>query len=342
MAYPLATSDSLAYVGIGLQSSKGTGVSPTLFVPYRGPVTLDGGQAAESIYAAGTGPYANRQMKTAHDPKGSFGMGMRPNTISELIAYFLGADSIAGAGPYDHTITPDERARRWLTIEQAFGTDGDIIERFVDAVLTSLTISVDGNQDWIATLGWTSLDAAWQATAATPSYETGVAGSTPGSALRGADATYTIDGSAETNVKMCEIALEWKYDEDIRLADVTRRDALKLELAGTVKLTQLIDDTDTRDRYRAMQYGSASGTSPANDPYRGSLTAVINNGLTSTNEREVQMAIPAIDWMTPKYTDLDPSGATGYLESEGTITKASGSEFVTATCKTSDSAVYVS
>lgn len=340
MAYPLATSSPLAYVGVGKQSSKGTGVTPTLFVPYRGSVSLDHAQAGESVYEAGTGPYVNRQMKTGHDPAGGFGLGARPNTFSALAAYFLGADSVSGTGPYLHTLTPGVAAI-WVSVEQAAGDDGDIIERFVDALLKTMTVSVEGNQDLMATFGWTSLSSAWISTAADPTYESGVNGSTPGANMRASDIAYTIDGSSEVNVQSFEIALEWKLDEDIRLSEVTRETFLKLELSGTVKCKQLLNDTDTRDAYRKINYGSASGTAPSAEFFgAGSFVALADNGLTTTNERELSLTVPAIDWTKAKYTDLDPAGQTIYVEREGTIKKGSN-PFVTFACKTSDSSAYI-
>ena len=39
MAGPYTTNSDKNYVGLGLQSSKGTGVPPTLFAPFRGQAT---------------------------------------------------------------------------------------------------------------------------------------------------------------------------------------------------------------------------------------------------------------------------------------------------------------
>lgn len=344
MGYPLSTSSPLAYVGLGRQSAKGTGVAPTLFVPYRSAPTLDHGQAGDPVYEAGTGPYINHMAKTAHDPNGSFACAARPATIAELCAWFLGNDAITGASsPYTHTMDPDESDRVWLTVEQAAGTDGDIIERFVDAVLTSLTFTQEkGNKDLMSALGWAALTPAFQATAATPSYESGQVGSAPGAPLRAEDATYTIDGSAEVNVESFEIALEWKYDTDIRLSSVTRGDFLKLELAGTVKCKQLLNDTDTQNAYRKIAYGSASGTAAASDFFgSGAFKVVYNNGLSSGDERELSIDCKNIDWTMAKYTDLDPAGQTMYVEREGTIKKLSGADFIEIIAKNADNAGYL-
>jgi hypothetical protein len=342
MPYPLSTSSPLAYLGIGRQTLKGTGVVPTLFVPYRGAISLDHGQAGEAIHEGGTGPYMNRMMKSGHDPAGQFGLGCRPNTFAELAAYFLGTDTISGASvPYLHTLTPNVAARPvWLSIEQAAGTDGDIIERFIDGFFKSMTIAVEGNNDMIATFGWESLTAGWIATAGTPTYETGVNGVSAGANMRASDIAYTIDGDAEVNVESFEVALEWAFDAP-RLSRVVRDDVIRTELSGTVKLKQLINDADTVLAYRRGNYGTNAGTAPsANFSPTGSFVALADNGLTTTNEREIGITVPAIDWTSIKRTDLDPAGQSFYLEREGTIKKGAGA-FVTLPCRTVAATTYL-
>jgi hypothetical protein len=341
MAYPRATSNSAHYVGVGKQSVKGTPVAPTVFVPYKGAVTLDHGMAGEDIREAGLGPYVSRTMKTAHDPTGGFGLAVRPSTVAKLLTWMLGSDGISGSGPYVHVITPDEAARTWLTIEQNAGTSGDIIDRFGDCLIKSAKFSCDGNQDLMVEFGWFGLTPAWQATVTSTSYESGISGLTPGGPFRGSEADFAIDGSAATNVQSWEVAFEWKYDEDIRLSEVTRGDALKLELAGTVKVKQLIDSSTMVNQYRKTNYGSTTGTAADRNFYTdGDFSASYNNGLLTTNTRAVTVLAPNIDWKKAKYTDLNPDGSTMYLEREGVLTKLSGSELVAVTFTTGDSAQY--
>jgi hypothetical protein len=341
MSYPRPTNTVEHYLGIGKQSSKGTGVTPTVFVPYQGEASLDGGQDGDEIREAGTGPYINRIMKTKHDPSGAFGMAARPKTAAQLLAWFLGGSGAASASPgYDQTATP-AITRTWLTVEMMTGPDGDIGERFVDCVLKKVNIACDGNKDLMLKFEWFGLTPGWQATAATPTYETGISGSTAGGPYRGHEASYTVDGSAAANVSSWELDLEWKYDEDIRLSKVTRGDALKLELVGSFKLKQLIDTTTVRDDYRKMQYLTSSGTVADKNMFStGAFVAAFDNGLSSTAGRTLDITIPSMTYATPKYTPHNPDGSTMYLEREGTLTKVSGSELVTIVSNTQDEDAY--
>lgn len=343
MAYPRPTNTLEHYVGVGKQGSKGSGTAPTVFIPAQGAVDLDGGIDGEPIREAGTGPYVNRAMKTKHDPNGGFSMAWRPKTGAQLAAWFLGADSVAAGGSgTDHTSVPDGVNRTWLTAEQFTGPAGDIGERYVDALIKSMSISLEGNKDLMLKASWFALTPGWQATPATPTYEAGISGLSAGGPYRGMEAVYTVDGSVNANVQSFELGLEWKYDEDIRLSKVTRGDALKLELTGTIKVKQLIASTTERDDYRKIVYKTAAGTVADKNFFdTGAFIAAFSNGLTTTSERLLTLTIPGITYnKSPKYTPNNADGSTMYLEREGVIQKTAAAAFITMLSRTQDAGAY--
>lgn len=343
MAYPRPTNTLEHYLGIFKQSAKGTGGAPTVFLPYQGAVDLDGGIDGDPIREAGTGPYVNRAMKTKQDPSGGFGMSWRPKTGAQLAAWFLGADSSgAGGSGFDHTSTPDGVLRTWLSMEQFTGPSGDIGERFVDSLLKSLTISGEGNKDLMLKSHWFGLTPGFQATAATPTYEAGISGTSPGGPYRMMEGTYTVDGSVNANLQSFEITLDWKYDEDIRLSKVTRGEALKLELTGRIKIKQLINSTTERDDYRKILYKTTAGTIADKNFFdTGAFIAAFDNGLAAANQRQLTVTIPAITYDKPaKYTPNNPDGSSMYLEREGMIQKIPASAFITILSRTADAAAY--
>lgn len=336
MAGPYNPSALQNYLGIGKQVSKGTGVAPTLFVPYMGAVDASHGQAGSEIREGGSGAYTTRTLKERHDPSGRGSAAWRPGIGASLAAWFLGADSIAGTGPYDHTIIPSE-AVTWFSVEQ--NLEDEFVERFVDCVLRRLTISGEDAKDLMVAFEWFGLSPSWQASAASESYPTGV----DAKPHKQDQAVYTIDGQAATNVRRWSLELTWTYDEDIRLSKVTRGNTIKVKLDARVTIRQLLLATTD---YRSHNYGSSSGTA-ADDEFlqttADAFTVVYNNGLATTDEREVSIAVPQIDWIgDAEYTDLNPDGTEAvYLERTGVATKKSGSELVTVTAKTNDSAAYL-
>lgn len=335
MAGPYVSSSDKNYVGFGKQGSKGTGAAPTVFVPYMGGVDLDHGMTAQEVREAGIGPYVSRHVKTKHDPSGGCSFAWRPSTGGKLAAWFMGADAVAGgAAPYTHTATPAELVT-YLSAEQNLADE--FVQRFVDAAINGFSISGEGGGDLMLALTWLAMTPAWQASVASETYETGVSGVTPGGPYRQNEATYTIDGGAATDVQSWKLDLAWKVDDDIRLSSITRAHIVKLELTGKITLKQLLlAATD----YRKVNYGSASGTAADKNFNAGSFVAAYDNGLTTTNQRTLNINAPNIDWTKDTYTALNPDGETAWNEREGTLKKVAGTAFVTITSGTADSAAY--
>lgn len=336
MAGPYAPSSEKNYLGFGKQASKGTSVAPTVFLPYMGAVDLGHGQAGSEIREAGSGLYVTRTLKERHDPAGSSNAAWRPSALAELCAWFLGADSVSGVGPYTHAMTPAE-AITWVSVEQNLGDE--FIERFADGIIKRFTISGEDARDLMVALEWIALDQEWQGSAATESYDTGVDG-TP---HKQDQATYTVDGSSATNVRRWSLDLAWVLDEDIRTSQVTRTHGLKLKLEARLTLRQLLlANTD----YRKHNYGSASGTNADADFYESAsnaFTVVYDNGEAGADNRQVTIAVPKIHWTgDAEYTDLNPDGSEAvYLERTGVAIKASGSDLATITAITGDTSAYV-
>lgn len=336
MPGPYVSSSAKNYVGFGKQTVKGTGVAPTVFLPYMGAVDLNHGMSAQEVREAGIGPYVSRHVKTKHDPDGGASAAWRPSTMAKLAAWFLGADALGAeiAAPYTHTATPAETVV-YLAVEQNLADE--FVERFVDAAINGFSISGEGGGDLMLALTWLAMSPAWQAGAATETYETGVSGVSPGGPYRQNEAAYTIDGAAATDVQNWKLDLAWKVDDDIRLSSITRAHIVKLELTGRITLKQLLMAVST---YRTVNYGSAAGSAADRNFNAGSFVAAYDNGLATTNKRTLNINAPNIDWTSDKYTALNPDGETAYNEREGTLKKVAGTSFVTITSGTADAAAY--
>lgn len=336
MAGPYSTTDVRNYIGIGLQSSRGTAVAPTLWAPYQDGPKVDHGMKGDGVFEAGTGPYASRTEKESHDPKGGFSLAWRPKTVATLIAWFLGADaSVSASSLYDHTAQPDP-ASLYLTIERCIADE--IVERFYDAVLTKCTIKQAGGKDLMVDFEWAANLATWTGSATSESYESGVAGSTPGAPFRGNDATYTIDGSGATDVAEWELEISRAYDAP-HLSSVTGLYQVKHAMEAKLKVKQLALATTP---YRTGAYGSASGSAiNRNFQQNGAFVAAFDNGLSTTNARLATITCAGVDWTDVQLTDADPKGETVYVEREGVVTKESGSAFVQVVSRTADVAAYI-
>lgn len=336
MAGPYATSDLRNYLGFGKQSSRGTAVAPTVFLPYVSAPDLDHSQEGDEVHEAGTGPFLQRLSKHTHAPKGGGSIAWRPKTFAQLMAFCLGTDSAASSGSlYDHTIIAAQPTV-YLSAEQNLADE--ICERFADCAVVGMKIDgpENGGDIQIAAT-WEGCTPEWRASPTAETYEAGISGVSPGGAFKMHEATYTVDGSGATDVRGWSIDLQWKID-GVALSKVTRTHIIKLDLAIAVTLKQLMLSADVQ---RMINYGTTSATA-ADKNYKqdGALVVAVDNGLSSTNLRTASITLPRIGWTKANYTNLDPSGAAVFVERTGQATKPAGAELITVVCKTADSGAY--
>lgn len=328
MPGPYTSNDERNYLGFGRQTAKGTGVAPTVFLPYAGAIDADHGMDGDDVREAGAGVYVARSRKTKHDPKGTAEMAARPSTAAKLIAWFLGADAISGVGPYTHVLTP-ATTNTWVSAERCQADE--IIERFVDGQISKVTLSGEGGADLMVGLEWSALTPSWQGTATTEIYEAV-------DPFQQDEATYTVDGAAATNLASWRAELAWELDADVRLSKVTRDQLPKLRVVGTLTLKQLM--LDTLD-YRKVNLGSTTGTAANKDFFNtGAFIATYDNGAAGAAQRQIKLELPKVSWRTAKFTQPNPDGETTYLERTGVVTKTTP-DTVKVTAITSDATGYL-
>lgn len=337
MAGPYATDDLANYLGIGKQSVFGTGVTPTLFVPYTGDVSIEHGMEGEDVWEGGSGPFLNRTVKTKHKPNGSFTMPVRPASFAKLAAYFLGKDvSAAASSLFDHTASPLQLPTP-LTIEWAQGAD--LIERVAGCQLTKMTLSSpEANGELTCDVSWAGA-VPTVGTAATPSYETGQHALTPGGAFRPSDAVYKLDNATISNVVGWELAMDWGVDEDIFTSSWKRAAFTKLKFTAGLKVRLL--ELDMAE-YKSVNYGASGATATVADYLEGTSSSwqvVYDNALASTNSRKLTVNCPLVQW-TGAPRKIGAPGGTSILEVTGVVHYL-GSDIVTLVSRNADTAAYV-
>ena len=329
MAGPHATSDARNYVGLFKEAVKGTGGAPTIFVAFTDDVDLSHNQDIKGLKEAGGNGSITDSEKLGHMPSGGFSFRARPSTAARLTAFLLGADSISGAGPYDHVLTHDLVAD-YVSVEQNLADEA--VERFIDCVISQLTFEV-ANEDthklrlsgqWLG--GQPSVIGA--ATAETYDAETAFV-------LR--DATWTIDGAGPTNVQRMTVTAQMRYAVE-RISDVIPLYLIKLGLDVTGEITQLILDWSTE--YRKVQYGSSAGTTYQKSPTSGSLIADFAYGAGGA-ARGFKIEVPNLDYLDAKYTNLNPEGSAVKVVRTFHGKALGATPIFRVTAKTNDSAAYV-
>jgi hypothetical protein len=334
MAGPYAPSDVRNYVGIGKESSRGTGVAPTLWVPFLPSVDLDHQQTVNRIFEGGSAGQVSFAEKISQMPTGKFIYLARPQVSTKIAAYQMGVDTpgapVSGVTP--HVIT-DDMDTDYLSIEQDLADDA--IERFVDCAIAETVYACDVDNPALRVTGtWVGCTPAWQGAATAESYETD-------RPFLISDGAFTVDGSSVTNVRKFTLTITTKLSVE-RIAKVTPEYIVKMGFTVALELENLVT-TNMSDEYRKVQYGAIGNSSVQTTATPGAFIADFNYGAAGA-ARELKLEIPLLDYDDAKYTNLDPGGSEAIKvtrTAQGRRTAAGASPLVRLTGKTTDAAAYV-
>lgn len=192
---------------------------------------------------------------------GPFKAYLRPNTLPMFLVAAGFSDSVAGAGPYTHTLTPTD-ALPWSTFEKNIANQ--ICLQYVDAVVNSFDIKATKND--IASFDGNILATTEKKiTATSPTEETAPL-------LRFDQAVVTFDGGTTLPFENIGFGFNNNCSNDEfvlgsrKLYDITprRRD---LNFEGVIKFDP--------DLYRKVYYGSASATEIGTALYEVTNTSIV-------------------------------------------------------------------
>ena len=306
-----------AYLGVAKQSVKGTAVAPTTFIKYRDK-DINPVFDSEFYYEAGGGRKQKYAVKTLSKHDGSLMFLARPKACGILLHALLGADAVSGVGPYDHVLTPADTLP-WLTVETGeVKTSSLIIERIADCMFNSAKISGRAGRPVEISMDFMGIEAAVQATAASPSYES----DDPFVFYQG---TFTVDSGATTYITEFDISINNNIPGDIQTTDFVRDDMLALGLEITVDFKLKLTDAT---QYKAIHYGGA--TAPVEALDEGDFTVALAYG-AGVAERGLTIAIPKLYYTAaelPRGADPDVM----YLSCHGKAVEGASS-IITATVK---------
>jgi hypothetical protein len=336
---PLSPADSRSYLGLGVQSAKGTAVAPTHFATYVGQITHAHNPNLRDVREAGGGAVPARQVKDFLAPNGQFAAPQRPDFIAFLAALFLGGETgVTGVGPYVHEFTYSD-VRQLMTVERNIADD--VVERIVDAVVHQMTLNFqkrDSGPEVMATAVYEGRTPTNEgSTATSESYET----DRPW--LR-SDCTWVIDTSlTPTNVESATIDLTKEYDATILADAVVRSDIVPLRLGVSVEVVQLFESADEAAAYRLTHYYDGTGT-PAAAPgelvYPGDLAVTATYGAGAA-ARTLLVELPAVNWGEAVLTENDPEASEAVRITRRGIVVASAEEPVTITVTNDEDGDYL-
>ncbi len=304
---PLSPADSRSFLGFGRQATKGTAVAPTHFATYIGQLGFAHNANLRDIREAGGGLVPARQVKDFIAPSVEYGMPIRPDQAGAALAMFLGSDTIAGAGPYTHTLVPVD-GRELVTFERNIADD--VVERIIDGVFTGATIEYakrDSTPELMIALTADGITEEDQAAPVVESYET------DRPFLR-SDTTWAVDTAealTPTNIESVTIDIQKEFDATVLADALTRSDIVPLRLGITVEMVQLFESSDEADAYRLTHYYDGTQTPalvPGELTYPGDLQVISTYG-TGAGLRTLDVDLPTINWGEAELTENDPEAS---------------------------------
>ncbi|MHB8928760.1 MAG: phage tail tube protein [Bacillota bacterium] len=293
------------YIGMAKQALKGTAVAPSKFIKFLSAPKMAPVQDVSREPEGGSGRDDSLAVKIKHKHDGSFSCYARPDIAGFLLAMALGADSVAGAGPYDHTIVPADTLP-WLTVEM----QRQLVERIGDCKIESVDIEGESGKPIklaVTFLGTkTHIEAAPTATA----YETEAPFVFTG-------AVFTINTVASTLIEKFKISIKNGLDGDIFTNAITRNDIVEHHRQVDVEFTAKFESADD---YKKVYYGGIAGVDPASSVFEGALIIAATYG-AGAGARGLTITIPVLKYVSGPIDDLDPAGKTLNQEFVGFATK---------------------
>lgn len=332
MPGPYSPADPKNYVGVGLQSVRGTVVAPTVWGAYIDPVDLAHNQTINRILEAGNAGTVTWTEKPSQLPSGGFTILARPSIVSRLTAFLAGRDTIGAAvsGVFPHVVDADI-GTDYLSIEQNEADEG--IERFQDSVIAEMAFSCSIDAQTLrAKTTWAGGQPNFQASATAESYETELP-------WIFSECAFTIDGSSDTQIR--EFNLTWRFIYDaVRTSLVTPSYMIKLRQEVELDFTRL-ETGLSNTGYRKVNYGTTSATVPSPSATSGSFAADFTRGAAGT-AREFKLAVATLDYDVSQFTSIDPNGNEALkTKFEGKGRTTAGASLVVATGKNLDAVAYV-
>ncbi len=316
----MAVRSSNGYLGIVKQTVKGTAIVPTKFCRLSAAESLE---IVQDLYEARTlngDEELDAIYKVGNKPGGSFQSLVRPDLAAAIMAFVLGADSVATGTVHTHTITRADTLP-WLSIERKL----DNIERLEDCKINQVVINGAAGQPLSIDVSYIGIDSDI-VTTATATYETD-------EPFMFHDGTFTINGSADTTIKAFTLTINRNL-EDIITTSYKRDDMLEAAFSIDLNYSLVFQASDAK--YAAILYGA--GAAIVDTLHDGAFIADFTYG-TSTALRAFKITLPALKTISAK-KNLDPQTKAVTLEVSAKAVK-SASAIITVECKNTTATAYV-
>ena len=316
----MAVRSSNGYLGFVKQASKGTALVPTKFCRLSAAESLEIVQDVYEERSLNGDEELDVILKVGNKPGGSFSTLVRPDLAAAIMAFVLGADSVATGTTHTHTITRAATVP-WLSIERGL----DNYERFEDCKINQVVINGAAGQPLSIDVSYIGIDSDIVSTA-TATYETN-------EPFMFHDGTFTVNASGDTTIKAFTLTINRNLEE-IQTTSYKRDDML--ESAFSIDLNYSLVFLASDAKYPAILYGA--GAAIVDTLHDGAFIASFVYG-TGATARQFEFTLPALKTISAK-KNLDPQTKAVILEVSAKAIK-SASAIITVECINTTAAAYV-
>lgn len=339
----LSPADERNYLGFGFQTAQGSEAAPNQFLVFLSAVELEPGQQARMVREAGSAEVIARSIKDLYIPTVRGATIIRPDIGGAVMAALLGNAPVpSGVGPYTHTITRSLDTP-WITWERNISDEET--DRLVDGWIQEVVLRIakrDQNPEPILDITGSALTPKRMATQVADAYETD-------RPFHRGDTTWTIDGSAESFIEDATVTMRWTIDEGMVFDSLTRGCVKKISFETDIEVTQVLKNEADVERYRAIYYGSTTGTAVAENVYVGDFDVEWNHTQGGaayppggTEQRQFKLTIPVVAWTDAQITGPDPEAREGTrVRFNGHLLNNTGGEEITCTVINNRSTAYL-
>lgn len=312
----MAVQKGLARVGLAKQSVKGTPIANPVYafgVRAGSTFAIDVGQDVEdrTTFDSLITPGVNRTLVV---PGLDCETRAFPGMIGLLLFAALGGQTVSGAGPFIHTLTP-ATALPYLTAFGEYGGSAVECESIADCIVDELSISWEGAGPIAVKFSLKGITPTWPGTFGTITTDESLA-----SYMRAGGGLFKIDAGSATAVtapvRAGTLTIKNNVDVQDQSVSVLPTDVVPAKQEITLSLT-LTPATNFAE-WRKVVTGTGTGTTVSQAPVMGSF----DEKVVIDANTDLDMAATNVAFVGD-FPDVDPGGGAAELVLEGTVVRPS-------------------
>lgn len=305
-----SSADPSAYLAIGMQSGLGSPqltASKLRFAKYLKGNEFNIVPAIVDLREGGDGLDFGTTYKSQQKVQGTLTVYLRPEIAGQLFQLLPGGATWFGGSlpPTSANLFHDNHASHPYATIQVNHPGSSLTQLLSDVRMTDFSLVGRMGQPWLFTSKFTAITFGASAAALTPTYY-GVASGLDDLFLFHNNPSYVLDGNADSTIE--QISLNFTLGvEELQAQAVSLDD---IAVLNRVLDVEVVRRYQSPSMWQKIAYSGAANVAPTTSVATGSLSALVGNGLTAGNLRQMLIQCGLLSYRYDNLTQLDPDGET--------------------------------